>query len=54
MDSAIAQRPPALAGRREAPEPPRDLTEPAQAQAPPPSKPESAWPDESYRGWSGL
>ena len=53
--SAIAQRPPAQAGLREAPEAPSNFTPPAASpQAPPPSKPESAWPDESYRGWSGL
>lgn len=56
VDSAITQRPPAPAGLREAPEPPSNFTPPAAAPQPPPpsSRPESAWPDESYRGWSGL
>ena len=55
VDSAIEQRRPAVAGLREAPEPPSNFTPPADApQPPPPSRPQSAWPDESYRGWSGL
>jgi hypothetical protein len=54
VDIAIAERPSAPAGRREGSEPPGAVAVPAQAAEPPPSKPDSAWPDERYRGWSGL